>query len=229
MVYSGTVVEGVFKERPNRFIATVWIENQLVTAHVRNTGRCKELLVEGVTVLLEHAPSASRKTAYSLTGVFKGDLLFNIDSQAPNAVVKEALLVGSIPEIGSCLTVKSEFTHGHSRFDFLAVNENAKWLIEVKGVTLEEKGIMRFPDAPTERGRKHINGLVDAVKNGFQSMVIFVIQMECAYAFEPNRATDPQFAKVLEEAHQQGVLILAYNCKVSNNGLTLNKRVPVYL
>lgn len=229
MEYKGTISTGIFKERPNRFIAYVWLEDQLVTAHVKNTGRCKELLLEGARVLLEYAPHKKRKTAYSLIGVYKEERLINIDSQAPNRVVKEALEAGKIPEIGPCNTVKSEFVHGHSRFDFYAETNQGNWLIEVKGVTLEESRVLRFPDAPTERGRRHIVGLTEALKEGLRTMVIFVIQMDHAEAFEPNYTTDPQFAMALEEAHRRGVVILAYTCRVTKTGLELSEPIPVGL
>lgn len=223
MKYSN-IVGGTFISRPNRFIAKVNIDGMEHTVHVKNTGRCKELLVPGCTVFLEKSDNPNRKTLYDLVAVVKGDRVINMDSQAPNTVfarwVKKQLPAAFI---------KREHTYKDSRFDCYIETETDKIFVEVKGVTLEENGCVRFPDAPTERGIKHIKGLVDAVENGYKAAVFFVIQMEDVISFSPNYETQPQFGRALKDAEKAGVKILAYSCKVTPDSLEIDKAVPVIL
>ena len=193
-----------------------------------NTGRCKELLIEGVTVYLTYNDNPNRKTSYTLIGVMKGDRLINIDSQAPNQVVEEALLKNKIYLGFKYNKIKREYTHGDSRFDFYLEGEGQKALMEVKGVTLEKDGIVAFPDAPTKRGLKHVKGLDNSQEN-YLTFVLFVIQMEDVKFFTPNYLTDPGFSRGLKEASENGVKVLAYDSIVTKNSIELNKEVPVIL
>lgn len=218
------IVEGKFISRPNRFIAHVKIDEKIEICHVKNTGRCKELLIKGVTVYLEHSNNPNRKTAYSLIGVQKGHRLINIDSQAPNKVLYEGLLNGTIvlPNFKKITEIKPEKVYKKSRFDFYIENENNKAFIEVKGVTLEEDGVVKFPDAPTERGLKHIYELVDALEDNYMAYIVFVIQMNNVKYFTPNDCTQKEFGEALQYAQSKGVQILAYECDVEPDSLKLN-------
>ncbi|MDO4544589.1 MAG: DNA/RNA nuclease SfsA [Bacillota bacterium] len=231
-----------FIERPNRFVAYVELDGRREKVHVKNTGRCRELLVPGVHVILEDFDGRmkTRKLRYSLIAVkkeLKGaagpeSLLINMDSQAPNSVVKEGLLSGSIRLQGMerLSALRAEYTYGASRLDFYI--EDAKGrpaLIEVKGVTLEQDGVARFPDAPTVRGIKHIEELIKAKAAGCHAAIIFVIQMKGVNKFEPNYETHPQFGEALKQAKDAGVEILAYDCRVSENELTIGDTVEVEL
>ena len=226
--------KGKFIARPNRFIAEVEIDNKIEKAHVKNTGRCKELLLPGTIVYLEdHIDKmGTRKMRYSLIGVEKGDVLINMDSQAPNKVCEESLLSGrlKLPEMEDLALVRREKTFGESRFDFYVedVTGQCGWL-EVKGVTLEEEGIARFPDAPTERGVKHIEELIRAVKEGYQGYVLFVIQMPQISHFEPNDLTHKAFGDALRKAKKEGVHVLAATCSVTMNTLDLKDMTFVKL
>lgn len=229
-----TIYEGIFHSRPNRFIAYIDVNGKTEKCHVKNTGRCRELLYDGVRVYVEESVKPERKTKYSLVTVTKGDRLINMDSQAPNKVVHEWLK--SEQWISNVVKIKPEYTYGESRVDFYveAAKEDGseelrKILIEVKGVTLEENGVVRFPDAPTERGIKHINELVKAVKEGYESYLFFVIQMKDVLYFEPNRITHPEFAESLVNASKEGVQVVAYDCEVTKDSLTIGKRVKVRL
>ena len=193
-----------------------------------NTGRCKELLIEGVTVYLTYNDNPNRKTSYTLIGVMKGDRLINIDSKAPNQVVEEALLKNKIDLGFKYNKIKREYTHGDSRFDFYLEGQGQKALMEVKGVTLEKDGIVAFPDAPTKRGLKHVKGL-DNSKENYLTFVLFVIQMEDVKFFTPNYLTDPGFSRGLKEASENGVKVLAYDSIVTKNSIEFNKEVPVIL
>ncbi len=223
MKYTNIVI-GIFISRPNRFIAKVNIDGTEHTVHVKNTGRCKELLIPGCTVFLEKSANPNRKTLYDLIAVIKDDRVINMDSQAPNTVfarwVKKQLPTAF---------VKRETTYKDSRFDCYIETETDKIFVEVKGVTLEDNGHVRFPDAPTERGIKHIKGLIDAVQNGYKAAVFFVIQMEDVLSFSPNYDTQPRFGRALKEAQSAGVQILAYSCKVTPDSLEIDKPVPVIL
>ena len=222
-----TVVSGSFLERPNRFIARVETDEGLQTVHVKNTGRCKELLVPGATVYLEKSDNPQRKTAYDLIAVEKGNLLINMDSQAPNRVFEEWAKAGNF--LPGVTAVRREYTWGDSRLDFCLETVNGPHLIEVKGVTLEENGVARFPDAPTERGVKHIRELQRAVEAGFSATLVFIVQMKYIHAVMPNDSTHPAFGKALREAAAAGVQIRAFDCVVTPNSLTVDQMVPVVL
>ena len=223
----GKVVSGRFLSRPNRFIAYVEIDGKEEVCHVKNTGRCRELLVEGATVYLEVSDNPSRKTKYDLIAVEKGSLLINMDSQAPNKVVGE--WIQEQEPFGKVKLLKPECKYGNSRFDFYLETATDKMFIEVKGVTLEEEGIVRFPDAPTERGIKHLEELVACTKAGYKAAVIFVVQMEGMRHFEPNYKTHPAFGEALKRAQTEGVEVLAYECCVTPDSLAITKAIPVQL
>ena len=232
------IVKGKFIERPNRFVAVVEVEGEPHRVHVKNTGRCRELLVPGATVYLEDFIDrmGSRKMRFSLIGVEKitdeKTLLINMDSQAPNKVVKEALLDGTLPLPGmtELKEVKGEFTYGDSRIDFYVKDSMGKeGLIEVKGVTLENNGIASFPDAPTERGIKHLGELEKAVIEGKNAYALFVIQMKEIDAFTPNDERHKAFGDALRRASSNGVTVLAYDCIVGEDSLIIDKEVKVKL
>ncbi|RBP67333.1 sugar fermentation stimulation protein A [Alkalibaculum bacchi] len=218
------IVEGEFISRPNRFIAHVKINDKIEICHVKNTGRCKELLIKGATVYLEHSDNPNRKTAYSLIAVQKGHRLINIDSQAPNKVLHEGLLNKTIvlPNFEEIIEIRPERVYQKSRFDFYIENNNKKAFIEVKGVTLEEDGIVKFPDAPTERGLKHVYELVQALEDGYMAYIVFVIQMNDVKYFTPNDSTQKEFGEALQYAQNKGVQILAYESDVEPDSLKLN-------
>lgn len=224
MEYKNTV-KGIFKNRPNRFIANVIINGKEETVHVKNTGRCKELLIEGTTVILEESDNNNRKTKYSLISVYKGEKLINMDSQAPNSVFAEALIDEKIKEIGSVDFLKREVKYNNSRFDIYYEKNNKKGFIEVKGVTLEENGVVMFPDAPTERGTKHILELIEAKKEGYDVGIAFVVQMKDVKYFTPNKERDKNFYNALYKAYKEGVNIYVYDCIVTENSITLDKKV----
>lgn len=221
------IVQGIFLERPNRFIAYVLINGNKETVHVKNTGRCRELLVPGATVFLEESDNPNRKTKYDLVKVIKGNRIVNMDSQAPNKVVGEWLRENNLYE--NTTLVKSEKTYEKSRFDFYIEGDGRKAFMEVKGVTLEDNGVVRFPDAPSERAVKHIEHLIKATKEGYDTYVTFVVQMENVKYFEPNEETHPEFAEVLRKASGAGVKILAYECNVTKTGMNIEKPVKVVL
>lgn len=210
--------EGIFIERPNRFIAKVLINGEEKICHVKNTGRCRELLTRGATVFLEHSCENGRKTEYDLIAVEKGDLLFNIDSQAPNKVFGEWIAASGF--FGELTLIRPETFFGNSRFDFYLETKNRKIFVEVKGVTLEQDGVLLFPDAPTERGAKHISELIEAKEQGFDTYVFFIIQTDKCKYFTPNAETDPAFAQRLRKAKDAGVGIYALTCHVSPDTLT---------
>ncbi len=214
-------------DRPNRFIAHVEIGGKVETVHVKNTGRCRELLVPGGRVYLEESDNLSRKTRYDLIKVWKGDRLVNMDSQAPNKVVQEFIEQGKL--FKDVNRLKPETTYGKSRFDFYVEAGDEKIFIEVKGVTLEEDGEVRFPDAPSERAVKHVEELVAAKRDGYQVYVIFVIQMENVKHFTPNDRTHKAFGDALRKAAAAGVQVLAYECLVTEDGLEISKEVEVRL
>lgn len=216
---------GRFIERPNRFIAYIDIDGAKETVHVKNTGRCAELLKPGATVYVQKSDNPERKTQWDLIGVEKGNRLVNMDSQIPNAVVKEWLEEGNLFNLP--LKIQPETTYSKSRFDLYVEAGNRKVFIEVKGVTLEENGVARFPDAPTERGVKHVEELIKALKDGYESYIIFVIQMNGVRYFTPNIDTHPEFAEALRKAKKAGVKILAYDCDVKEDEIRLNSSIPV--
>ena len=223
------IVTGVFRSRPNRFVAMCEVEGQTYRCHVKNTGRCRELLIPGVQVYLQDRRGEGGSTDFSLIAVKKGDQIVNIDSQAPNAVVKEALLSGSLvlPGYEDPDLVRGEYTFGDSRLDFYIEKGGRKGLIEVKGVTLEVEGAALFPDAPTQRGIKHLNELAKA--EGYDRFVIFVIQMKGVALFSPNNVTHPQFGQSLKDAQTAGVTVLAFDCDVTEDSLILDRPIPVVL
>lgn len=220
------IVEGTFLSRPNRFIAQVEIGGREETCHVKNTGRCKELLVPGCTVYLARSDNPARKTKYDLVTVQKGERLINMDSQAPNKVVQEWLEQGGLPGV---TLVRPETKYDQSRFDFYFEQGSRKAFMEVKGVTLEDGGVVRFPDAPTARGSKHLHELVKAHREGYDVYLFLVVQMADVDHFEPNWRTDPDFGQALLEAEAGGVKILCYDCEVSPQTLKIDKKVAVRL
>jgi len=225
MTYSD-MTPGTFLSRPNRFIAHIEIDGQTEVVHVKNTGRCRELLPSGAQVWCQRSHNPSRKTKYDLITVQKGTRLINMDSQAPNTAAKEWLLSGGL---GPVEDLRSETFHGDSRYDFSFLLNGRQCFLEVKGVTLETDGICAFPDAPTERGAKHLRGLTEAAKEGFGAYVLFVIQMADVEYLHPNDATDPNFGVALREAAANGVEILAMDCTVTIDSMTIRKPVPVKL
>lgn len=217
---------GTFLVRPNRFIAHVEIDGQVEVVHVKNTGRCRELLPAGAQVWCQKSGNPSRKTKYDLITVRKGSRLINMDSQAPNLTAREWLLSGGL---GKAENLKAETTHGDSRFDFSFTMDGKLCFLEVKGVTLENGGICAFPDAPTERGTKHLRGLKQCAEEGFGAFVLFVIQMSDVQYLHPNDATDPTFGKALREAAAAGVQVLAVDCTITENSMTIRDYIPVVL
>ena len=217
---------GIFLARPNRFIAYVEMEGQKQTVHVKNTGRCRELLTPGAAVWCEKSANPARKTGYDLIAVEKGTRLINMDSQAPNAAAAEWLRSGGLGEIEN---LRAETVHGDSRFDFSFTKEGKTCFLEVKGVTLEADGVCAFPDAPTIRGTKHLRGLTQAAREGYGAYVLFVIQMADVQYLHPNDATDPDFGAALREAAGNGVQILAMDCTVTVDSMTIRDPVPARL
>lgn len=225
MIYKN-IVPGVFLHRPNRFIAHIEIGGQEQICHVKNTGRCRELLPRGAQVWCEKSDNPARKTQYDLIAVQKGNRTINMDSQAPNVAAKAWLEKGGL---GNIENLRPESRHGDSRFDFFFTKEGKPCFLEVKGVTLETDGVCAFPDAPTIRGAKHLRELTELAKTGYGAYVLFVIQMTDVKYLHPNDATDPEFGKALREAKDAGVQILAMDCKVTPNTMELNKPVEVEL
>lgn len=215
---------GIFQSRPNRFIAIVEVDGTDTVCHVKNTGRCKELLVSGCTVVLEAADNPARKTPYDVIAVYKGDRLINMDSQAPNAVATD-YLAARFPDA----TLRREYTHGDSRLDFYVARNQEEWLIEVKGCTLEIDNVGYFPDAPTDRGVKHLRHLTAAVQQGYKAALLFIVQMEGIAAIRPNDVTHPAFGQAMREAAAAGVELWAVDCTVTPDTLTHRNPVPVEL
>lgn len=226
-MYYERIVEAVFLKRPNRFIAHVLYQGKEEVVHVKNTGRCAELLKPGATVYLQESDNPDRKTKWDLIGVKKGERMVNMDSQIPNYAVKEWLEAGHL--FKNISFVRPEKTYRNSRFDLYVEYEDQKAFIEVKGVTLEQDGVVRFPDAPSERAVKHLEELVEAIKEGYEAYVFFVIQMKGVQYFTPNRCTHPEFADALVRAANAGVQVLAYDCNVTENSIFINEKVPVVL
>ena len=226
MKYSN-IEQARFLERPNRFIAYVETDNGREICHVKNTGRCKELLPPGAVVYVERNDNPARKTKLDLIGVKKGSYLINMDSQAPNAAVKEWLMEGHL--FSDQAKIYAEKTYGESRFDFYIEDGNRRAFMEVKGVTLEEDGICRFPDAPTERGIKHIKELVKCMEDGYEAYILFVIQMSPVKYLEPNDVTHKAFGDVLREAAKAGVHVMARDCKITIDSMEIMNEVEVRL
>lgn len=226
MIYN-RMVPGTFLERPNRFIAYVEVEGRKETIHVKNTGRCAELLQTGARVYLQESDNPDRKTKWDLIAVEKGSRMVNMDSQIPNKVVKEWLEAGHLFE--NVTRIQPEYTYGNSRFDLYVETDGKRIFIEVKGVTLEQDGVVRFPDAPSDRAVKHVEELKAAVKEGYEAYVFFVIQMKDVRYFTPNMDTHPAFGEALRDAARAGVHVLAYDCEVSSDRIAIADKVPVVL
>ncbi|MCL2353474.1 MAG: DNA/RNA nuclease SfsA [Defluviitaleaceae bacterium] len=218
--------KGIFLNRPNRFIAEVEVNGVVEICHVKNTGRCKELLTPNATVYVDYSDSPTRKTKYSLVAVQKGDILINMDSQAPNAAFKEFLLGGYFFD-EPIAHIKPEAKYGNSRFDFYVETTSQRAFIEVKGVTLEENGVAMFPDAPTERGIKHLEELVQAISNRYEAYAVFIIQMKCCTHFTPNNKTHLAFGQTLAKVQQMGVKIFAFDCEISPSSMVVSNQIPI--
>lgn len=224
------IVRARFIERPNRFIARCELDGKVITAHVRNTGRLRELFVPGTAVFLERSERLDRKTGFSVITIEKGNRLVNIDSTVPNKVLREAVECGlKLPGLDQVKLIKSEKQFNDSRFDFYIETDNKKAFVEVKGVTLEEKGMALFPDAPTERGVKHLKELAEAAAQGYEAYVVFIIQMKGISCFAPNVRTHPEFGAELKKAYDAGVHVLCYDCHVGVDYICLGDPVPVIL
>lgn len=223
MNYSN-IISGRFIRRHNRFTAEVEIAGRIETVHVKNTGRCRELLQPGTEVWCQESTNPNRKTKFDLITVRKGDRLINMDSQAPNIAAGEWLRSGGLGEITN---LKAESFHGDSRFDFSFEKDGRQCFLEVKGVTLENDGVCAFPDAPTERGVKHLKGLTKLAQEGYGAYVLFVIQMPDVKYLHPNDKTDPAFGAALREAAGNGVNILAMDCAITED--TMEIRLPVLI
>lgn len=226
------VVKAIFLSRPNRFIAKVLVNEQKETVHVKNTGRCRELLIPGCTVYLAGSDNPNRKTKYDLVAVEKerqgrASLLINMDSQAPNEAAAEWLPRSGI--FSERAAIRREVTYGDSRFDVYIEDGERKAFVEVKGVTLEQDGVVLFPDAPTERGVKHLHELCRAIDDGYEAYLLLVIQMKDIHLFRPNVATHPAFAEALQMAAARGVQILAMDCIVTPDSMVIDKPMAVEL
>lgn len=227
MTYSD-IYEAEFIDRPNRFIANVIVDGQIEVCHLKNTGRCRELLIPGSKVYIQRSNKLERRTKWDLIAVMKGARLVNIDSSAPNAVFYEWLRMGGLTDTPPVL-IKPETVYKNSRFDFYFEHGVRKAYAEVKGVTLENNGVVLFPDAPTERGVKHLRELIDCVKNGFDAYAVFIIQMQGVDYFTPNRAAHPEFASALEDAALAGVKLIALDCAVEPDGIIASQKVKILL
>lgn len=224
MIYD-KIKTGIFIDRPNRFIANVMIDGVNEVCHVKNTGRCGELLIKGAKVIVQDCESETRKTKYDLISVYKNDVLVNMDSQSPNKVVHEFLLSGEL--FKDIKLIKPEKKYKNSRFDFYVETKKDKIFIEVKGVNLEVDGVAMFPDAPTKRGVKHIEELVDCMGDGYRAYVIFVIQMGNVKYMMPNYNTHKEFGDTLKYAADNGVKVLAYDCTVTPTSLDIRNKIEV--
>ena len=225
-MHYGNMVEGIFRARPNRFIAHIEIDGKLEICHVKNTGRCRELLPPGAKVWCSVSSNPNRKTKFDLITVQKGHRLINMDSQAPNIAAGQWLKNGGLGKIDN---LKAESTHGDSRFDFSFTKDGKPCFLEVKGVTLENSGICAFPDAPTQRGAKHLRGLSALAKEGYGAYVLFVIQMTDVKYLHPNDATDPAFGAALRQAAADGVQIMALTCHITPDSMEIENETEVRL
>lgn len=226
MIYNN-IKPAKFLFRPNRFIAEIEIEGKHEIAHVKNTGRCKELLIAGADIFVQEFDTALRKTKYDLISVYKGDRLINMDSQVPNKAFAEYAAQGRFLSNLSC--IKGEVTYKSSRFDFYAETDSHKIFIEVKGVTLEKDNICMFPDAPTQRGIKHITELIDAAKNGYDAYIVFVVQMDNVTHFTPNYETHKEFGQMLKSAKANNVKLLAITSTITADSIVLKNEIPIIL
>lgn len=221
------IVKGTFISRPNRFIANVEIDGQEEVCHVKNTGRCKELLMPGAQLFLQYSDNPARKTKYDVIGVIKNQMMVNMDSQIPNKVVYEWIKKGNLFSKNAILRPEKSF--GNSRLDLYVEDGARKAFIEVKGVTLEVNGVARFPDAPTERGIKHIQELCECINQGYEAYILFVIQMKGVYRLEPNWITHRAFGEALKIAREKGVQILAYDCLVTEDSIEIDQQITFSL
>ena len=233
MKYSN-ITTGTFISRPNRFLAHVLVNGVDTLCHVKNTGRCRELLQPEAKLILQHHDNPARRTDYSVIGVYKGDVLINMDSQAPNQAAYEWVVAGADGIFGNVVEVKREKTYGNSRFDLYveSVDEDGvlhRTFIEVKGVTLEQDGVARFPDAPTERGVKHVEELTACLQDGYEACILFVIQMKGIRHWEPNWVTHEAFGEALCRAKEAGVRLLAYDCLVTEDSMQIDASLPIVL
>lgn len=217
------IIEGEFISRPNRFVAYVYINGEKTACHVKNTGRCRELLTPGAKVFLEESDNPNRKYKYSLVAVKKGERLVNMDSQAPNKIVYEWLKSGGL--FSDIKLIKPETTYKKSRFDFYCEHGDKKAFIEVKGVTLENDTVVSFPDAPTQRGTKHVNELIECVADGYEAYIIFAVQMSDVTLFRPNADNDPDFALALKKAQKSDVNIIALDCHVTQDSIIIKNKI----
>lgn len=230
MKYNKNILKAEFINRPNRFHGNILLDNQEIKVHVPNTGRCREILIPGCTVFLREENNKARKTPYDLIAAYKGNKLISIDSHIPNKVVDEALKSKRIEGLEKYTNILREKTFGKSRFDFkLSTDKGEEYFLEVKGVTLEDNGHSRFPDAPTERGARHLLELIEAKKQGYGVGVIFLIQLEEVSKFSPNDETDEKFGAALRLAKESGVDIFAYNCIVTEESIEINEKVEIIL
>ena len=232
MIYEN-IRRAVFLDRPNRFIANIEIDGRREVCHVKNTGRCRELLEPGAAVLVQDARQSgsagippARKTKYDLISVWKGERLINMDAAAPNRVFAEWVRSGGL--FRNVALIKPEYRFGDSRFDFYIEADGRRNIAEIKGVTLEEEGVARFPDAPTERGVRHLRGLISSLKSGYDAYAVFIIQMKGVRYMEPNWKTHPAFGIALRDAKQAGVNVLAVDCRVTEDSITAADFVDVF-
>jgi sugar fermentation stimulation protein A len=227
----GKTVRGIFRERPNRFLALVDIQNRTLPSFLPNPGRMHELLTRGTEVILKEVVKGDRKTSYDLIGVIYDSQMVSVDSRVPNKLVLQALRKRDMEEFSEYDIIKPEYSYGHTRFDFFLANEHERCLLETKSCTLVKEGMALFPDAETERGRRHIRNLGKARKEGYRACVLFIVQRTDANAFAPNAETDPEFAKVLRDAALKGVEVYAYNMEISASfsSLSLSSKLNVYL
>jgi len=225
----GRTIRGFFQERPNRFLAIIKVEDRILPSFLPNPGRMRDLLTPGTEVLLREVPKENRKTGYDLIGVFYDGQVVSVDSRVPNKLVLKALKNRDIEELSEYNVIEPEYGYGHTRFDFFLANEHENCLLEVKSCTLVKDGVALFPDAETERGRRHMRDLVKAKKEGYRACVLFIVQRTDAYVFAPNDETDPEFGKVLRNAAVEGVEVYAYYSEFIENRITLRGRVKVEL
>jgi sugar fermentation stimulation protein A len=227
----GRTLRGIFKERPNRFLAFVRVQNMILPSFLPNPGRMHELLTPGTEVVLREVLKENRKTDYDLIGVLYNGQMVSVDSRVPNKLVLEALKNRDIKELSEYNTIKPEYGYGHTRFDFFLANEQGRCLLEVKSCTLVKDGVAMFPDAKTERGRRHVTDLVKAKKEGYRACVLFIVQRTDANVFAPNDETDPEFGKVLRDAALEGVEVYAYKVEISPGFslLSLSSKLDVCL
>ena len=226
---TGRMVEGIFRERPNRFLALVNVEGGLLPIYVPNPGRMLEFLTPGRRVILRGASGEGRKTSYDLIGVLYKGQRISVDSRIPNRLVYEALRNGDLEEFSMYREIKPEYGYGHTRFDFLLTDGSERCLLEVKSCTLVEEGRALFPDAVTERGRRHLMDLAKAKREGYRASVLFIVQRTDAKLFSPNDKTDPEFGKALREAHREGIEVYAYYSEFNGDTITLKEKIKVEL